>query len=216
VSDPYQDHPSNPPSTGIDSVWSSVGGATQWVANSGSIPADANALGFGFVGWNYSPWTAAVKTSLTSQTIYAMGMYLPKDAIVTGVALQVGQAGAGTAPTGFFVGLCSATTMLAQSGNLNASAELTSAGKAQLPFSAPYTIPASGIYYVVVLQNGTFGTTALQLDQSATAVSSLTTPLDGQPPFCGTLGTAQTALPANSAAITITLTSAATWFAGCY
>jgi len=39
VSDPYQDHPSNPPSTGVDSVWSSVGGATQWVANSGSNPS---------------------------------------------------------------------------------------------------------------------------------------------------------------------------------
>jgi hypothetical protein len=128
--------------------------------------------------------------------------------------LQTLTAGAGTVPTGFFVGLASPTKMVAQSGNLNNDAGLTTVGNNPFALSAAYTpLPAdspTGLFYVVVLQNGAFGTTNVALGRAAGS-SQATKQIGFGKALAGTAGVGQTALPANGAAVTITAGGIAWW-----
>lgn len=178
------------------------------------------AVALGYVSWNYhypaSPATAVAAT----QIVYAASLYLPPGRTVTNINLQVLVAGASTSPTSFFVGLCSPTTMLAQSANIiggASEAQLKAIGTATLPLGSPYIVnttdSATGLYYVTILQNGAYGT-PVQFGRIS-GVSGAGAALSGSTPIFGTLGTGQTALPANGATITITANNATFFGVAC-
>lgn len=177
-----------------------------------SVDPLAVSLGYVNVGPGY--FSATTTGAPSTQLIYAGGIWLPPNKVCTNIHLHVITAATGTAPTGFFVGLASGTKMLAQSSNLAASAQLTAVGTATLALSAPYTSnlvdSANGNYYIVVLMNGTFGTTNVQFGRAAFAAGN-GAGLSGQSPFFGGLGSGQTALAANGAAITFGQTTGSYW-----
>lgn len=188
-----------PVDPGAGLVWGSDG-VGDAAAVAGSVDPLAAALGF--VNWSSNPDNSQTTTALTSGTIYAVSLWLPAGKACTGIALPLHTAAAGTAPTGVYAGLSTNSVMEAQSSNLHSSSELTSTGWAQLPFSATYTPSVAGLYYALILINGTFGTTQPAfLRGSNTGVFNST--LSGQSPLCGNIGTSQTVLPSNAAAVTL-------------
>lgn len=166
---------------------------------------DPLALALGLQTWGGYP-SRLTQSALTSQTIYAMAVSLCAGQVVSSVVLWNQVAASGTSPTGFFVGLADSTgKMLVQSSNLNASTELTAVKDSQLALASSYTVPATGIYYVVILQNGTWGTTNAQLGNHGGSAG--VTP-NGTAFLYATGGTGQTALPANGSSLTLSATGA--------
>lgn len=170
--------------------------------SSGAI--DPVAVSLGYKTWNYNLYLVNNQSTPTSQTIFAFEVPTVAGQQYTGVRLGIGTAGSGTPPTGFFVGLATTATtgvMLAQSANLAASTSLTTANVQNFAFNAAYTetglsTPQSRM--VVLLMNGTFGTTPAQIgrfNQNAIITTVGTVVL------YATAGTGQTALPANGAAL---------------
>ncbi|MDE2103907.1 MAG: hypothetical protein KGL39_42115 [Patescibacteria group bacterium] len=171
---------------------------------------------FGLKTWNFEPILAGANTAPTSQTIYATPIYIPAGKVITNVVLGISTAGSGTTPAHFYVGLASPAKMVAQSNNLNASTSLTTAGMQNFALSATYTTnttdSSSGLYYVVLLQDGAFGTTNPTF-LNTTAQANASKAYGAGSILCGTLGTAQTALATNGTAVTVTAASVF-WFAG--
>lgn len=153
--------------------------------------------GLGIVSWNYAFTNISTQTTPATQTIYAVGVPLRVGQVVTNVLLDTEVAGAGTTPTNFFVGIASATTVLGQSADLKASAALTTQAIGTYALAAPVTITTSGLYYVLILQNGVFGTTVNLLGRAGGRQ------VVGANFLYATAGTGQTALPANQGAITL-------------
>ena len=154
--------------------------------------------GFGVVSWNFNPINSTNTSSCTSQTIYATAVPYRAGQVVTNIGYGVGTAASGTNPTGVFVGLCNATTVLAQSANLNANVGWQSVQLVAFALTAPFTITADGLYYHLLLVNGTWGTTQAQMSRGILNYFNLGTPF-----IAATGGTAATTLPANNAAITL-------------
>lgn len=190
------------------------------IASAPFAAADPLAVALGYVNWNYhypaSPATGVAAT----QVIFASSIYLPPGKTITNINLQVLVAGVATAPTSFFVGLCSASKMLAQSANIIGGAnegQLKAIGTATLPLSATYTTNTadspSGAYYIAVLQNGAYAT-PVQFGRVA-GVSGAGVALAGNSPIFGTLGSGQTALAANGAAVTVTANTATFFGVAC-
>jgi hypothetical protein len=177
---------------------------------------DPLATALGYTGWSSDPGDIANSAAPSTQVIYATAMYLPPGKVITNIRMAVIIAGAGTAPTGAFVGICSPTTMLAQSANQKDSAQFTAIGEAVLPLSATYTTSLTdsptGLYYGVLLVNGTWASTNVAFGKKGTLSAGNGVGPSGK--FYGTLGTSQTALPANAAAVTFSqITPTEFWFA---
>lgn len=162
---------------------------------------DPLAQSLGYVNWAFPPMSAFSNATLTSQKIFVQAIWLPANRVCTGIVIGVAVAGVGTAPTGFFLGLSSPTTMRAQTANLASDAGLTSRGLKQFPFSGgTYTTTTAGLHYVNLLENGAFASTPLQLTENS-AVPATSSALTGQGLAWGHAATGQTALPANGASI---------------
>jgi hypothetical protein len=179
-----------------------------------SPAVDPLAVALGYVSWNTSPAAFGNATAWTSQTPIAAAVFIPPGQTVTGIALSLTVAAAGTAPTGFFVALTSPTKMLAQSANLAASAALTATGTQQFALSATYQANAAdsptGLYYVYGLLNGAFSVTQPTFARG-TGVGNSGRPLAGQNPLWGVAGAGVATPPANGAAVTVTFASIAYW-----
>lgn len=164
---------------------------------------DPLATALGYKGWTFNTQVNGAGLALTSQEIDAYAIWLPHGAVISNVLLNVQTAGSGVAPTGFFAGLASPTAMVAQSANLASSSSLTTLGIQAFPLSSPYTTnptdSPTGLYYVVLLQNGAFTVTNVAIARTVTVIG-----YGLNHPLWGVLGTAQTALPANGAAISFT------------
>jgi hypothetical protein len=167
---------------------------------------DPAAVGLGYVNYNSAPGLHGSATALTSGVVYLVSLFLPYGYLVTNVVLQSTVAAAGTNPTGFFVGLAGPSgVMVAQSANVAANAALQATGPVALPLSATYTPgvadSTTGLFYVVVLLNGSWGTTQPTFLRTS-GVAATAKPLGSNPqPFGTGITTAQTALPANGASI---------------
>jgi hypothetical protein len=213
-----------PPTTGTfatgDYVIAQTGNI--WVCTAGGTPGtwslvkpvEPLAKALGYINWNFGPSMAQGGSATTSQRGDVVALWLPHSTVITNVCLTVTTAGAGTAPTGFYVGLATAAKIVAQSANLNASALLTSTGTKQFALSSTYTTnttdSASGLYYVLILQNGAFATTPVQFLRGNAA----TIPGGVSNPAFGNIGTALTTPPANGTAITIATTAGIGWQVG--
>jgi hypothetical protein len=160
----------------------------------------ARALGFKAVSGILNFTTAALTP--VSQTIYCSSVWLNAGDVVSNVAFNVATAGAGAPPTSIFVGLCDATTMRAQSGNVNGNAQWVAlSGYAILPLSASYTALASALHYVMFLQDGAWGTTQMTLNRANNIGPTQGT--TGSTFVYATAGTGQTALPGNGTPVTL-------------
>lgn len=156
----------------------------------------------GVVSWNGDPSLFANASALVSQTIYALGVEYRAGQVVTNIGWTISTAASGTVPTGMFVGLSSATTMLMDSPNTNAAASWAGGQKA-IALTSAYTIPSDGLYYHLLLLNGTFGTTNPQFSRSTTLFS----PQFGTTFMYATAGAAATTLPAVAGAVTLSTAS---------
>jgi len=181
---------------------------------------DPLAKAFGLVNWNANWGTFPNNGAPTSQLIYATPIWLPFGVPISKVATLIEVAAVGTAITGGYMGVCSPTTMIAQTANIGTAAASYPTGPLVKALSGSVTsytpTPAdssTGLYYVLLLLNGTFGTT-----QPTFALSSQTatysSPSGGTFPGAATAGSAQTVLPANGAAVTLTASNR-TYAVGC-
>lgn len=184
--------------TGLVWICTASGSPGTWKVVGRSLD-DITRAGLGITSWNIDPGLAASASALTSQTIYALGVPYRQGQVVTNIGFSLTVAASGAAPTGIFVGLCSATTMLMDSANLAASSAWTTAGQRAAALTSPYTILADGLYYHLILLNGTFATTNPQFARTTTLFS----PQFGSTFLYGSAGTGQTALPAVAAAVTL-------------
>lgn len=166
----------------------------------------------GYISYNFSPVTGLANNAPTSQRIEAAAIYIPPAKTISNIALIVTAAGTSTAPAGFFVGLSNGTKMLTQSADLKASNLLTSVGAKEFPVT-PYvtngTDAPKGLYYVHVLKNGAFGGTDVGFGRGNGATPGYSL---GPNIFFGNIGTSQTALPANGAAVTLVVSAGLGWF----
>lgn len=183
---------------------------------SGSIvAADSLAASLGYINWNYNNAAGGNGSSPTSQRADAVAIWLPPATTVTSVMLTVVVAGTSTAPTGFYVGLCSATKMLAQSNNLASSSNLTATGTKAFALASPYltntTDSSTGLYYVVLLQNGAFAGTNVQFQRQNASTNGFAP--NGGVVF-GNIGTGLSAPVANGVAVTPATSAGLGWHVG--
>lgn len=184
-------------------------GSTGWSAGASGPTGPSGAgradLAYGIQGWisqNYPLLLASGGAALTAGTIFGYPVGLTAGDVVTSIGWGVTTAGAGTVPTGMYVGLADSTgTMVAQSSNLASSSIWTAAGVASAALSSPYTVTTTGGYIAMILQVGSWGTTQAAFARVITAASALAVPMSGKISPSGSFGTAQTALPANGSAL---------------
>lgn len=183
-------------------------------------PIDPLAMALGYKAWNGNSANVAGNSSPTSQRADVVAVYIPPSTPISNIVLQVETAGVGTPPTAFQVGLVSAqpagqVKIVAQSANLAASAALTTTGAQSFPLSAPYVTNPNdslhGLYYVVIFQNGAFGTTNVQFSRGNGSNSGYG--IGGRPTF-GNIGTGLAALPANGTAVVLSDGAGLGWYVG--
>jgi hypothetical protein len=173
--------------------------------------------GLGIKSWSHDPNMGSGGTAPTAGTVYARALALRKGQSISNLLFQVTTGGAGTVPTSITCGLADSTgKIVALSGELKASAIWTPAagsGLAVAPLTASYTAPADGLYYVVFLQVGAWGTTQMVLGKGVNNVA----PGGIGTTVFGTGGTTgQAALPAVASSIVggIVTTNGIDYFVG--
>lgn len=197
-------------------------GGTVWICTTAGTPGtwsttkpvDPLARALGYINWNYNSAAGGSGNVPTSQRIDAVAIWLPAGTAINNINLNVTTAAAGTAPTGFYVGLTSAAKVVAQSSNLNSNAVLTSTGAKSFPLSATYTTSLtdspSGLYYVLILLNGAFGTT----NPAFMRANGSTPGTAPSGPSFGNIGTGQATIPANGTAVTLSAAAGLGWHVG--
>lgn len=195
-----------------------AGSPGTWVAQKSPDPL---AVSLGLANWNANWCAASGQAAPTSQTIYAAAIWLPFGRAITKTSMLCGVAAAGTAITGGFMGLCSPTNMIAQSANIGTASSAYPIGPLVAPFAGSVTsyIPnptdsPTGLYYVMLLLNGTFGSTQPQFQRGPNTNGIGGSPSGSGSIAFGTAGTGQSALPSNAAAVTLTA-GAVGWVVGC-
>lgn len=186
--------------------------------NGGSLTADPFAQALGYTSWNINPQLLSNNNTLTSQTVYVIPLFVPYGETINDIVLNVQTAASGTA-TGFFVGLATpAGKMVAQSANLGSTFP-SGTGPKDFALSAAYTTnptdSSTGLYFVVILQNGAFSTTSPKFFYGTASIALQA--LGSNPVAAGTgATTGQTALPANGSNVAggIVQTNALALFVG--
>jgi len=170
---------------------------------------DPLATALGLVNWNFNFQTNITQTTPTSQTIYASGIWLPFGKSVGHVIMGVAQAASGTAITAGYMGLASPTAIIAQTASLGSTSAAYPSGYLSGALTAPYVPNATdsplGLYYVLLLLNGTFGTTQpgfLRGNGNTGLVVNPATNSSATNLLSATVGTGQATLPANGTALT--------------
>jgi hypothetical protein len=105
---------------------------------------------------------AQVNTSRTLATQALLGVLVPVSfgTTVSGVAVCIETAAAGTLPTNMFVALYDLTGVrLAVSANIDALANWNATGLFSFAFSTAWTVTADGAVYAAILKDGVFGST---------------------------------------------------------
>jgi hypothetical protein len=159
---------------------------------------------FGYAGETFLPNFGNTQVAPTSQSLYGCGIFLHAGEIITNLYVNVSTAGAGTTPTTIRMGIMNSSRVVqAVTADVHADSKWTSTGVKQFALTAPWTVPTDGIYYILFLQNGAFGTTAMQMiDVAVVAGSGVVNGTN--PPRFGIFGTTVTDIPAVGA-------SAAAW-----
>ncbi len=131
-----------------------VGQATTYVANPNLL---GQALGVQFEP--YPAFLAATSLAPPTQTVRGIAVYATAGATITGVKMRLAVAAAGSLPTTARFGLADSTgKMLARSGNLTALANWVT-GPCPMPFTTPFQLPYTGVYFPCFVVDGTWGST---------------------------------------------------------
>lgn len=118
---------------------------------------------------------AQVNAGRTMPTQALLGVLQPVlfGTTVSGVAVCIQTAAAGTLPTGVFVGLYDLTgVQLAVSADVKALANWNTTGLFSFAFSTPWVVTADGAAYACILKNGVYGTTEPQIATMTAVVGS--------------------------------------------
>lgn len=154
---------------------------------------------FGLTAETVSLLAAGGTQAVVSQRLYVSSVGLSAGDLISNVCLQITTAAAGTAPTLVKVGIAdSAGVMLQQSANLAASAIWTASGIVVAPLAAAVPITADGLYNLMYLQNGTWGTTNVTFANSG--LGNANSQVGSGPKRYRIIG-GQTDLPANGVAL---------------
>jgi hypothetical protein len=137
-----------------------------------------------------------------TQRIDAMLVPLREGTVLTNIHCAVPAAGVGTGPTLIKLAILSkAGVVQRQTANVGTSAIWTTLGPKTIPLTAAWTCPADDVYYIAFLQNGAFGTTAMQLARNTLYLSQLFAAIgSGVSPQQATTG--KTDFPADGSAVT--------------
>lgn len=179
----------------------------------GSSGLDPLVVPEGLLGWTSNPsggGSSTLNTNLNQPIWYGTAIWLPTGTTITNIIFHIETAASGTTPTGFYSTICTASKIVGQSNNLNASAALTSTGLQLFPLNATYTTnaidSANGLYYIGFLQAGAFGTTQCAIRRLTAFANVAATGVFTHLPY-GTFSTALTSPPANGSAVTLANTS---------
>lgn len=166
--------------------------------------------GLGLKSWNMPTHAIANTSTLTAGTTYVGLIPLRAGDVVTNIVLAPTIAAGGTAPTSFWVGLYAKSGLsLRISADVKASAAPSVALNA-LPLSAAYTVLTTDVYYVAVLQVGSWGST--QPSFARNNGNGAGAALSGGSIMWGNTGTGQTGLTAVDATATVSAGSPGFWF----
>lgn len=151
--------------------------------------------------------------ALTSQRVQGVAIGLRAGDVVSSLAFCVTVAAVnGGSPTHMRACLAGSTgTVLIRTADVTAAASWP-IGIVSVPLSANYTVLADGLYYVVIVQNGAFGTTQPSFARAAAVDVSQNAAIGSAPPRAWQWA-AQTDLPAVNSALTITAATAYTIWA---
>ncbi len=154
------------------------------------------AMGFTDQTWDLvSPVATLSALAPTSQKVYGSMVGLNAGDVVSNVFMALSTAGAGTTPTGIYLGLyTTAGVQLAVSANLAANSGWTGTGIKSFALSSPYTVTTAGGYYLCLLQNGTWGTTSMQPFIGGQQTKIVQSAIGSGPTFC-VAQTSQATLP---------------------
>lgn len=165
-----------------------------------SSSADSLATALGIIAQTGPQGLMSGGGVVTAGVVFGGAVELTGGTVVTNMSVCVQTAGAGTLPTLVRFGIIDANRVVqARTADVHADAGLQATGTVTYPLSAPWTVPASGLYYLVVIEAGAFGTTALQLGRLGTVAPGGAGLAAGKPAF-GAFGTGQADLQAVGAA----------------
>jgi hypothetical protein len=109
---------------------------------------------------------SGVNAGRTLPTQTALGVLVPVmfGTTVSGVAVCIQTAAAGTLPTGVFLAITDLTgVQLAVSADVKALANWNATGIFSFAFTTPWVVTADGAVYAAILKNGVYGTTEPQI-----------------------------------------------------
>ncbi len=175
--------------------------ATASVFTGKASPSTAGAVARGLLAEPFP--VAQVNSSRELSTQALLGVLIPVSVGMTlsGVAVCVETAAAGTVPTDVFVAITDlAGVRLAVSATLKSDAKWLTTGVKSFAFATAYSVPSDGAVYACIVKNGTFGTTEPKIASMTAVVGS------GQ-----ALGS--NAAPAVTQAAQATVPTSATWTA---
>lgn len=125
---------------------------------------------YGLTGFNSPPSLVASPGNIVSQVGYASGIPLLAGQVVTNLWICVATAAAGTTPTTIKLAITDyAGARKGVTANVVADAKWTSTGYKSFALADPYTVETTDVYEIAFLQDGSWGTTALQLQRVAGA-----------------------------------------------
>lgn len=165
----------------------------------------------GILAESLNPNTSVAAQAYSTGNVYGQLVGLRAGDVVSGIAVAVAVPATGTAPTVVRVGIAnSAGTMLAVSANVNATA-FTAVGVQSVALTAPYTILASGAYFLVYIIVGAWGTQQPTFWRGNSVSNTVLTALAGGviPAF---VWAGQADLPAVNGALTISTTTNFCWY----
>lgn len=172
----------------------------------GQLPSNADPSRFeilltgnGWIAANTLPFAQPQAFAPTAGLVYGGLVGLYAGDVVTNVGAYVNTAGTSTAPTLLKMGLYDKTGLsLRLTGDVTSDAQWTGVGFASFNLTSTYTVATTDVYYVVFLQVGAWGGTAMQLgtDNNLTSPAAGRGAVNSGKPFAATFGGSQTDLKA--------------------
>lgn len=147
--------------------------ATASVFTGKAAPGTASAVARGLLAEPFPLAQVNASRTLATQALLAVLVPVSVGMTLSGVAVCVETAAAGTVPTDVFVALYDLTgTRLAVSATLKSDTKWTSTGVKSFAFATAYDVAADGAVYAAILKNGTFGSTEPKVASMTAVIGS--------------------------------------------
>ena len=167
--------------------------------------------GLGMQSINMQPSAFAGNTTPTSQVGFGFSIPVKAGSTFSNIAMITGTAASGTTPTTINLGVADPTlTVRAVSANVAANAGFTAAGIFGIPLGTTIQNSADGLWYGLILVNGTWSVTNWAASRGA-LVAAVYPPAGANYNYF-TFGTALTSIPAPGSVLTPSQLNAPVWF----